>query len=44
MLEMERKNRTAAKALIIKDGKIELFDKVDMKEKFPQEWPKWLGW
>ncbi|MDQ1285933.1 MAG: branched-chain amino acid transport system substrate-binding protein, partial [Thermodesulfobacteriota bacterium] len=28
----------------IKDGKIVLFEKVNMKEKFPEQWPKWLGW
>ena len=28
----------------IKDGKIVLFEKIDMREKFPEQWPKWLGW
>ncbi|MFH0957924.1 MAG: ABC transporter substrate-binding protein, partial [Pseudomonadota bacterium] len=28
----------------IKDGKIVLFEKVNMKEKFPEQWAKWLGW
>ena len=28
----------------IKDGKIVLFEKINMKEKFPEQWPKWLGW
>jgi branched-chain amino acid transport system substrate-binding protein len=28
----------------IKDGKIELFEKIDMKEKFPDKWGSWLGW
>lgn len=29
---------------IIKDGKIQLLKAIDMKEKFPTEWPTWLGW
>ncbi len=28
----------------IKDDKIILFEKINMKEKFPEQWPKWLGW
>lgn len=28
----------------IKDGKIELFEKINMKEKFPDKWQSWLGW
>jgi len=28
----------------IKDGKIVLFEKINMQEKFPKEWPTWLGW
>jgi branched-chain amino acid transport system substrate-binding protein len=28
----------------IKDGKIELFEKIDMKEKFADKWDSWLGW
>jgi branched-chain amino acid transport system substrate-binding protein len=27
----------------IKDGKIVLFNKIDMKEKFPDKWASWLG-
>lgn len=29
---------------VIKDGKIDLLKRINMKEKFPKEWPKWLGW
>lgn len=29
---------------VIKDGKIQLLKAIDMKEKFPKEWPTWLGW
>ncbi len=28
----------------IKDGKIVLFEKINMKEKFPDKWESWLGW
>ena len=28
----------------IKDGKIQLLDKIDMKKKFPDKWMSWLGW
>ena len=42
--DKDHRPTSVATLYIIKDGKIELFDKVDMKEKFPQEWPKWLGW
>ncbi len=28
----------------IKDGKIVPFAKINMKEQFPEQWPKWLGW
>ncbi|MFH0825493.1 MAG: ABC transporter substrate-binding protein [Pseudomonadota bacterium] len=28
----------------IKDGKIQLMQKVDMKAKFPDKWDSWLGW
>lgn len=29
---------------VIKDGKFQLLKKINMKEKFPKEWPAWLGW
>jgi branched-chain amino acid transport system substrate-binding protein len=29
---------------VIKDGKIQLLKAINMKEKFPKEWPTWLGW
>jgi branched-chain amino acid transport system substrate-binding protein len=29
---------------IIKDGKITFFNKINMKEKFPDKWESWLGW
>ena len=28
----------------IKDGKIVLFEKIDMKKAFPDKWQSWLGW
>jgi len=28
----------------IKDGKIQLLEKIDMKKKFPDKWMSWLGW
>ena len=28
----------------IKDGKIQLFKKIDMKKQFPDKWNSWLGW
>lgn len=28
----------------IKDGKITFFNKINMKEKFPDKWESWLGW
>ncbi|MDQ7784616.1 MAG: ABC transporter substrate-binding protein [Desulfomonilaceae bacterium] len=28
----------------IKDGKIALLSTINMQEKFPKEWPSWLGW
>jgi branched-chain amino acid transport system substrate-binding protein len=28
----------------IKDGKIVLFEKIDMKKAFPDKWASWLGW
>ena len=28
----------------IKNGKIVLFDKIDMKKAFPDKWQSWLGW
>ncbi len=28
----------------IKDGKIVLFQQINMKEKFPDKWESWLGW
>jgi len=28
----------------IKDGKIAFFNRIDMKEKFPDKWESWLGW
>jgi len=28
----------------IKDGKIVLFQKINMKEQFPDKWQSWLGW
>ncbi len=28
----------------IKDGKIELMKKMDMKKQFPDKWDSWLGW
>jgi branched-chain amino acid transport system substrate-binding protein len=34
----------AATLYSIKDGKIALFKKINMKEKFPDKWDSWLGW
>ncbi len=28
----------------VNKGKIELFDKIDMKKAFPEKWQSWLGW
>lgn len=28
----------------VKGDKIVLFEKINMKEKYPELWPKWLGW
>jgi branched-chain amino acid transport system substrate-binding protein len=28
----------------VNKGKIELFDKIDMKKAFPDKWQSWLGW
>jgi len=28
----------------IKDGKIQLFEKIDMKKQFADKWQSWLGW
>jgi hypothetical protein len=39
-------HRPSAVSLIyhIKDGKIQLLKKMDMKAAFPKEWPTWLGY
>jgi len=29
---------------VIKGGKIELMEQIDMKKAFPNEWESWLGW
>jgi branched-chain amino acid transport system substrate-binding protein len=29
---------------VIKDGKIQLLEQIDMKKKFPDKWMSWLGW
>jgi branched-chain amino acid transport system substrate-binding protein len=28
----------------IKDGKIQLLTKIDLKKQFPDKWESWLGW
>ncbi|MFH1115853.1 MAG: ABC transporter substrate-binding protein [Pseudomonadota bacterium] len=39
-------HRPTAVALlyVIKDGKIQPLKSINMQEKFPKEWPTWLGW
>ncbi|MEJ2718160.1 MAG: hypothetical protein P8182_13655, partial [Deltaproteobacteria bacterium] len=39
-------HRPSSVAMIywIKNGKIQLLEKIDMKKKFPDQWLSWLGW
>jgi branched-chain amino acid transport system substrate-binding protein len=39
-------HRPSSEAMIywIKDGKIQLLRKIDMKKQFPDKWASWLGW
>jgi branched-chain amino acid transport system substrate-binding protein len=42
----DKDHRPTSVALLytIKDGKIVLFDKIDMKKQFADKWQSWLGW
>lgn len=42
--DKDHRPTSVASLYTIKDGNIVEFDKVDMKQKFPKEWPTWLGW
>lgn len=42
--DKDHRPTATASLYIIKDGKIVLFEKINMKEKFPEQWESWLGW
>ncbi len=42
--DKDHRPTSIASLYTIKNGKIEPFDKIDMKKMFPDKWQSWLGW
>jgi branched-chain amino acid transport system substrate-binding protein len=42
--DKDHRPTSVASLYTIKDGKIVLFEKIDMKKAFPDKWQSWLGW
>jgi len=40
----DHRPNSKAKAYIIKGGKFEILKEIDLKARWPDLWPKWLGW
>ena len=42
--DKDHRPTSVASLYTVKNGKIVLFDKIDMKKMFPDKWQSWLGW
>jgi branched-chain amino acid transport system substrate-binding protein len=42
--DKDHRPTSVASLYTIKDGKIQLFKKIDLKKQFPDKWQSWLGW